>query len=460
MRLIFLILSVLLLSGLQSNAQSNWEGIPHPFHLNSIKQIYYEPEEDVLWLVGDIRDPDDFTNYLVAKFDGVNWSWFDGFNQKTEAIVKYGNQLFVAGQFSSINDEPVDGLARFNGEEFDNSGVTYQGSVFQFEIINELLFIGGSFASFNGLEANTQLVVHDGEGWFPYDGLPNMESSSSMGAITQHEDALWVGGNFTTDSFPGARDILYEQSGEWYSPSNGIVGGFSEVWDLEVFQGDLYAGGMIVSSEGNPSNGIIKWGGNSWDAVGLGVTGPLQEPGFNYVVRDFQVVDNKLLLSGMFSHAGDLEAQNIAYWDGERFCALGGDFGGHPVNNMVYYHDELYISCGQFIDGEEVNGFAKYIGDIDDVVCSSLVDVLEVNDPSGLLFPNPVRLNEISIETNVDMRIDKVRIYTLSGELILEQQLDSGQDRFLVPPFLSNGLYMMQLIGESGVLSNRFVLER
>ena len=80
----------------------------------------------------------------------------------------------------------------------------------------------------------------------------------------------------------------------------------------------LYAGGDFTTAGGVAANGIAKWDGSSWTALGSGM---------NADVHALTVFDDgggpALYAGGDFTTAGGVAANNIAKWDGSSWTALG-----------------------------------------------------------------------------------------------------------------------------------------
>jgi hypothetical protein len=75
--------------------------------------------------------------------------------------------------------------------------------------------------------------------------------------------------------------------------------------------------------------GLYKWNGESWSVVGGGVRS------FDILVSALAVIDNDgpgpnraaLYVGGNFTEAGTIAAQGIARWDGESWSAMGAGLG-------------------------------------------------------------------------------------------------------------------------------------
>jgi len=93
----------------------------------------------------------------------------------------------------------------------------------------------------------------------------------------------------------------------------------------------LIAGGQFSFAGDIGANNIAAWDGNRWQPLGGGI---------NYVVLALTVYNGKLIVGGDFSKAGDVDANNIACWDGNNWQALGGGMNDY-VRALTVYNGEL-----------------------------------------------------------------------------------------------------------------------
>ena len=82
------------------------------------------------------------------------------------------------------------------------------------------------------------------------------------------------------------------------------------VYAIAVNGSDVYVGGYFTTAGGATANGIAKWDGNAWSALGSGVT-----PVFSTGVEDLAVGNNgELYFAGTFNRAGLKPASFFAIW--------------------------------------------------------------------------------------------------------------------------------------------------
>ncbi len=127
-----------------------------------------------------------------------------------------------------------------------------------------------------------------------------------------------------------------------------LNGGTPEVKDFERYLGTLYVTGFFRKAGGSIVNGIAKWVGNDWVAVGTGLsyTG---DPGSG-IGMGMEVMGNELYLYGVFDSIDGVEANGLAKFDGKHWSAVHNfpHFNTSPSNpnrivDAEWYHGELYV---------------------------------------------------------------------------------------------------------------------
>ncbi|MBL8183138.1 MAG: hypothetical protein JNL64_16180, partial [Blastocatellia bacterium] len=143
--------------------------------------------------------------------------------------------------------------------------------------------------------------------------------------------------------------------------------------------GNIYFGGEFNNIQGLPANGIAKWNGNSWSALGAGINGD---------IFAIAVSGNDVYVGGSFNVAvSDGMARNVAKWDGTTWTRMGNGLGGgtHIVRSIAVYGGEVYIGGNFNIpDGSPATGIVKWNGTAYSALPFSAGDVraLSVNNGS------------------------------------------------------------------------------
>jgi hypothetical protein len=114
----------------------------------------------------------------------------------------------------------------------------------------------------------------------------------------------------------------------------------------------LYAGGLFQIAGDVTANRVARWDGKSWSALGEGMPGDIITR-----VNALTVFDDgtgpALYAGGYFAIAGEVEAHNIAQWDGRSWSALGSG------TDTGRYLDTTVTALTPFDDG---TGPALYAG--------------------------------------------------------------------------------------------------
>ncbi len=205
--------------------------------------------------------------------------------------------LFAGGGFTFLADVQTNGMARWDG---------WRASV-----------VGGG-------------IGDDVEGPFALRVVPALVGTIPAG--------LYVTGDlFRAGDLP-VNNLARWDGQAWHDvggglTSQGAVYGFA----LCIFDADgegpvppcLYVGGKFWYAGGVPADGIARWDGQTWTALGKGLSlGNGSHPNvFALAVYD----DGRgpaLYVGGSFYYAGGQLAYNIARWDGKEWEPLGGPNGG------------------------------------------------------------------------------------------------------------------------------------
>jgi hypothetical protein len=190
------------------------------------------------------------------------------------------------------------------------------------------LYAGGRFTTAGGVSANN-IAKWDGSAWSAL-GSGMAGSYAYVRALAVSGTNLYAGGCFTTAGGVPANGIAKWDGSTWSALGSGISGGSDPdyVCALVVSGTNLYAGGSFAAVGGVPANGIAKWDGSTWSALGSGVS--TYGGGGLGTVYALAVSGTHLYAGGVFTTAGGVAANYIAQWDGSAWSALGSG-----MNNTV-----------------------------------------------------------------------------------------------------------------------------
>jgi hypothetical protein len=268
------------------------------------------------------------TPYFAAKWSGKSWialgSGFDGYVGAFGVFDDGGGPaLYAAGGFTTAGGVPANHIAKWNGSNWSALGSGIDGSIYALEVFD------------------------DGSG-----------------------PALFASGHFTTAGGAPARNIAKWNGSTWSALGSGLGSTtYNGAFALAVYDDGggpaLYAAGSVSDAGGAPTNGIAKWDGSNWSALGSGLTSTT-----NAVVRALTVFDDgsgpALYVGGYFSNAGGATANNIARWDGSLWSTLGSGLN-NGMTGLIAFDDgsgtKLY-AAGSFTaaGGSPANRVARWNG--------------------------------------------------------------------------------------------------
>ena len=161
---------------------------------------------------------------------------------------------------------------------------------------------------------------------------------------------------------------LCAQTGAWAS-NTAAPGLGGRVDSFLEWQGSVYAGGTrFGAAEAGWINGLARWDGTRWHAVGTGVQLLFGQP-FNSLaaVSAMCEFNGDLIVAGTFDRAGGQPVNHIARWNGITFSPLGQGLvevgGDAQVRSLAVFNNELY-AAGTFdtAGGQPAFGIARWNG--------------------------------------------------------------------------------------------------
>ncbi|OWY71544.1 hypothetical protein B7486_07605 [cyanobacterium TDX16] len=323
------------------------------------------PNPAALFVFGNFNTAGGLSVENVAKWDGASWHDVGGGIPAdpepsylyTAAVIDEDGDgpgvatLFVGGAF--YYDAPegfTDGIVKWDGTEWHKVSNGAGGEAIRvLKAIDEdgdgsahaMLYAGGDFDSINGIGAN-RLARFDGADWSLLVGT---------GGLNERVNAL----------------LRFDEDGAGPMPEY------------------LFAGGRFVTGGATQIKGIGKWDGTTWLPVGGGVTWPglATQPSVTalgtYDDDGGGPNPHSLVVGGPFSKAGSISVNGIARWDGVDWYALGGGFttvgipgAGRPGIRAITEFDpdgagsmpSRLIVGGNFnrADGQVVKAIAQWDG--------------------------------------------------------------------------------------------------
>lgn len=237
------------------------------------------------------------------------------------------------------------------------------GAVYDMVVHDDTLIVVGGFQYADGLTAQNIAGWRgdpNGElgGWFTLgSSFPNGTVITAISA----DGSLYIGGGFGAVGSTSAVGVAKWDGVAWSSLGNG-PGGITRAlaWWNDGTGATLYAGGSFPQR-------LKKWNGLAWVAVGGGCT---------QAVHDLAVYDigdgygPALYAGGDFGSCGGTGAK-VARWDGQSWTALGAGItsGASYVTSVIGFDDgsgPAIYAAGSFteVDGQPLINIARWNGKV------------------------------------------------------------------------------------------------
>ena len=334
-----------------------------------------------------LRERDSIVN-RVAQWDGDEWlAVGSGFNAGVNALMTIDpdgggpleSELIAGGSFTASDATVLSRVARWAGGAWQPQGFGVSNAVRSMAAwdpdgggsIPDRLTIAGDFMNAAGPFGN-HVVRWNGTSWQAIGtGLPDdayavcawdADGDGPQGA------ALFAGGDF--NEFFEVGDYLQRSTGgNWVEVGGNLNGDVLALttWDPDgngPLVEQLIAGGAFTVAAGVGVNGVARWDGAMWHALGGGVAGGAADV---YAVASFDPDDGGplapvLVVGGEFVTAGGVTVNNIAMWDGAMWHALGEGTNDAVRAVAVWDPDGAGPTPGQLVIGgdfTEVDGRAE-----------------------------------------------------------------------------------------------------
>jgi hypothetical protein len=289
------------------------------------------------------------------------------------ALTIYNGELIAGGHFTTAGGVPCSHIARWDGSVWQPLGSGMAGGyftvVYALTVYNGELIAGGWFTTAGGVPCN-DIARWDGSNWQPLgSGMSGGTYETVVLALTIYGGELIAGGDFATAGDATCNGIARWDGNIWQALGSGISGGdYSNVAALTVYNAELIAGGLFTTAGDVTCNNIARWDGSAWQPLGSGIAGGWLASG---AVQAVTVYNGELIAGGDFDTAGDVPCASIAGWDGSIWHPLGLGMWGRPgmpgrpavVSALTTYKDDLFAGGSIWAaDAVECNNIARWDG--------------------------------------------------------------------------------------------------
>lgn len=347
-----------------------------------------DPEGGAMGVGGQFYAAGGLQRSCAALFDGVGWSSLgEGLNDQVGALAMHddgeGARLYAGGAFTASGEvDLANSVAVFDGESWERFAALNMGEAMSIASIGGDLYVGGNFSSIEGTAAQ-RIARWDGMAWQALGAGLNGSLAQVM-TIVPWAGGVAVGGSFTNSAGQPLRNVAFWDGEQWTPIGEGLN---FRVSALAEYAGELYAAGEFTQTgAGAPARYVARWDGVSW----RGLPGFLSAPASALRVYD-DGTGPALFVGGSFGRI-DLEVfGSIARWDGAAWSKLGTGLNG-PVRALAVQEIDgrpSLVATGAFFSASGVPSFglaewrgclAACPGDVDGDGMVSMIDLMRVVD--------------------------------------------------------------------------------
>lgn len=263
----------------------------------------------------------------------------NGMDGYTNAVAINGTTIYFGGSFRVAGGQIQGRIAQWDSvaHRWRAFGVAITGPVQAMVVNGNDLYVAGTFELGVGNSIST-IVKWDGNRW----SFVENNIAGTISAMAIDRANLYVGGRFKRIrdvwSHSVARYSLV--TGEWAPLDTGLVNldtnDIPFVGALAVHGDDLYAGGYFTHARDLEVNNIARWSipQRKWFALRNGVSGLVRTIALDAAGTPY--------IAGAIAVPGDTSRFNLARWDGERWRIVGDGIGG-SVAVIKFRGNDLYV---------------------------------------------------------------------------------------------------------------------
>lgn len=394
----------------------------------------------------------------VAKYDGTTWQAVgNGFPNAGHALATIDGLLYGVAYQPEIDSNWV---YQFDGTDFIKLGEgTYlTTAVAGFSQTNNLYNVIGydnsivACGEFDrvGSKHISGIMIWNGTEW---DSLGSGLSGNINGTapvmyphdLCVYDTDLIVSGNFQSAGGQTVNGIARWDGTEWHAMGQGFN---SVVYAVGVYNGELYAGGDFTMSGTTHINYIAKWDGTDWI-----------DPGFSFFysntlgytfIHTLKELDNRLVIAGGFDRAvfgsDTMSCQAVVAYNGTSMDTLSGGVVGNEAEGLAMYDGALFVGGGPTNASSFVASYSFATG----------IDEMDAFGSTISVFPNPT---SASITLQSEVPLSYASVTDLMGRVIqplhptgIEWHADVGD--------LPDGMYLVEMMTADGRRGVRKVLKQ
>lgn len=266
----------------------------------------------------------------ILVLNGSTWDTLGTTNDQVETLAEFGGALVVGGRFTTLDGQPMNRIARFDGTAWSSFGAGF--TTLGARVIDLTVHVGTLIAT--GPLSSTMKVASWDEPsstWLPVGANFN----AAVDATESDGTYLYASGPFTLSGAVSVRYFARWDGASWQQLGDGsIATGLPTKWN----------GGIAVRRSMSPSKVAF------WDGAQL-----VQLPdSLGFAVSGLATWGTRLVITGGFVNNGSVAVPGVLTWDGSEFSTfqvpwendmLGPTWG--EVDDLLAWNGKL-VAAGNF----------------------------------------------------------------------------------------------------------------
>lgn len=265
-----------------------------------------------------------------------------------------GPRWFVAGTFDGAGGVLTSRIAAWSADGWQHVASDVDDTIYRLKVIDDglgggpALYACGHFQTIGGV-TSPSIARLTTAGWEAI-GSPQAGIGTDgwvLDVIPRTGGGVIIAGWFAQAGNVACQSIAAWDGSSWQSMPSGIgSGGINGmVYALTTYDEPgrgqmLFAAGSFASAGGVPANGIARWDGDDWSAVGTNTVAGGALP-VSSTINTLAVVDEgtgngpALFAGGDFFQMDGVNAKRVARWDGRGWSAVGTPPSAWTIYRLV-----------------------------------------------------------------------------------------------------------------------------
>ena len=447
---------------------SHWQYVNFPFFRVEANMIGYEDTtSNVAYVYGDFIPIADTVsqivncNVVMTMFNGAQFADIGHFGNKINSVVRFQNNIYAGGVFQCVNgNDSIQYLARYNGQSWESVG-TINSEVTAIAADSTYLYISGSFTSINGQPVRG-FARFDGNQW---DTIPagGFGHDSWVQKMLFYHGELYVGGIlYLNNDIYDHYGLRVLRNGQWQPISDDQYIGSAVVRNMKVWHDKLYIAGDFFYFSNALNEALVRWDGQHLSAPWPDFYDYFDQVGLGSTVTRLVTTSDHLYVGGGTGYIGNVHVNQVAAYDGNKWCAMYTEGLHEAVHAMFSYNDTLYarLALNPNSLNDYPSGFYKWVGGTDFEACTDATGLQPAKQRRTVqVYPNPS--HNFALILNPRSQPAKISLTDLTGKEVLSGvHINPGSNKRIDISHLARGMYIVQVrFADGGVASGKIVKE-